>query len=125
MLQKLLNEQRKERPSAQKLGCADRVFFLGNQQPDAVALWMNAAHCLCLPSRSEGMPNVVIEALASGCPVVATDVGDVRYLVRDGENGYVVSNGENTVSELSGALREALSQTWNAESISSTVAHLS
>ena len=42
---------------------------------------MNAADCLCLSSRSEGMPNVVLEALASGTPVVATDVGACRDLL--------------------------------------------
>jgi len=45
---------------------------------------------LLLTSDWEGTPNVVLEAMASGLPVVGTDVGDVPYLVRDGETGYVV-----------------------------------
>lgn len=49
-----------------------------------------AARVLCLPSRSEGMPNVVLEAVAAGLPVVATAVGDVRSLVDD-DLGRVVA----------------------------------
>jgi len=58
-----------------ELGIADQVHFLGNRSHDEVALWMNVADVLCLTSRSEGMPNVVMEALVSGIPVVATSVG--------------------------------------------------
>jgi glycosyltransferase involved in cell wall biosynthesis len=75
---------------AEKLGIADHVQFLGQLPQDQVALWMNAADCLVLPSKSEGTPNVVLEALACGTPVVATPVGEVPFLVKDGVNGYVV-----------------------------------
>jgi len=43
--------------------------------------------CLCVPSRSEGMPNVVVESLAQDCPVVATDVGACRELFGPIESG--------------------------------------
>ena len=69
---------------ARALGIADRVHFLGNRPHKEVALWMNRADCLCLTSRSEGMPNVVLESLASGLPVVATRVGACPELL-DGE----------------------------------------
>ena len=52
-------------------GYGSSVVFVGGRPHDEVPLWMNAADCLCLPSRSEGMPNVVLEALASGLPAVA------------------------------------------------------
>ena len=68
---------------ATSLGIADRVQFLGRRPPEEVALWMNAADVLCLASRSEGMPNVVLEARASGLPVVATPAGAVPELMLD------------------------------------------
>jgi len=68
---------------AKKLGISELVHFLGARPHEEIALWMNAADCLCLCSKSEGMPNVVLEALASGLPVVATDVGACRDMLKD------------------------------------------
>lgn len=68
---------------ALELGVRNVVHFLGRRPHAEVALWLNAADCLCLTSRSEGMPNAVIEALACGVPVVATDVGGCRELLAD------------------------------------------
>ncbi|OGV69679.1 MAG: hypothetical protein A2283_17115 [Lentisphaerae bacterium RIFOXYA12_FULL_48_11] len=78
---------------AKELGIADSVFFLGSRPHEEVALWMNAADCLCLPSRNEGMPNVVIEALASGLPVVAMDVGGVSELLENEPGARIVMEG--------------------------------
>lgn len=63
------------------LGIASAVTLLGPQSADQVSRWMNAADVLCLTSRNEGLPNVVLEALASGLPVVATDVGGIAEAV--------------------------------------------
>jgi glycosyltransferase involved in cell wall biosynthesis len=91
---------------AKELGIADRVHFLGNRPHGEVALWMNAADVLCLTSRSEGMPNVVAEALASGLPVVATDVGACREML-EGEPAARVCRSED-VEGLAGAVAEVL-----------------
>jgi glycosyltransferase involved in cell wall biosynthesis len=64
------------------------------------------AQVLCLPSRSEGMPNVILEAIAAGTPVVATDVGDVAALV-SAELGQVVP--PNDAHALTSALDRELS----------------
>jgi glycosyltransferase involved in cell wall biosynthesis len=58
---------------------------------EQVAGALDAASLLVLPSRSEGMGRVVIEALLRGRPVVATAVGGIRDLVRDGENGVLAA----------------------------------
>jgi colanic acid/amylovoran biosynthesis glycosyltransferase len=63
---------------------------------------MHASHVFMLPSRSEGTPTVLLEAQASGMPVLATDVGGVVDIVADGRSGFVVR------SEDAGALTDRL-----------------
>ncbi|NMB89069.1 MAG: glycosyltransferase family 4 protein [Chloroflexi bacterium] len=73
---------------AQRLGIPGRVRFLGTRQDTDVL--MAAADVLVLSSRSEGLPMVLLESMAAGTPVVATRVGGVGALVKDGENGLLV-----------------------------------
>jgi len=80
-----------------------RVDFLGPVADPALTL--AAADVLVLPSRTEGIPAVLIEAGLSGLPVVATDVGGVREVVVPGETGLLVAPGDGTA--LAGALRVA------------------
>ena len=70
------------------LGIDGMVHFVGHSQTpgDYVA----EADLLALPSRSEGIPNVVLEAMAMGKPVVATSVGGVPEIVDDGQTGRLV-----------------------------------
>jgi len=79
---------------AENLGIADRVVFTGPLDSEGVAKWMGVATCLCLASHNEGLPNVVIEALASGLPVVASDVGGIGQLVDRPERGSLVPPGD-------------------------------
>lgn len=69
-------------------GIADRVRFAG-ERGDVEAI-LRTASLFWLTSRWEGMPNVVLEAMASGVPVVATDVGGTREIIRSGRDGFVV-----------------------------------
>jgi len=101
--------RRKLEQMARDLGIAEKVEFLGAQMPCDVATWMNRADLLCLPSRSEGMPNVVLEARASGLPVVATDVGACRELLEN-EPAARVCRSED-VAGLAKAMEEVLSMT--------------
>ena len=71
-----------------------------------------AIDALVLPSLWEGFPNVVLEAMANGRPVVATDVGDTRKLVRSGVTGWLVPPGD--VAALSRALGDLLSSSPRA-----------
>ncbi len=75
------------------LGLADHVEFLG--ATDDIPKLLADAVFLVHTSDAEGCPNVVMEAMAAGRPVVATDAGDVPYLVEDGISGFVVRRGDD------------------------------
>lgn len=71
--------------------------------------YLKEAHILILPSYMEGMPNVVIEAMASGLPVIATNVGVVGEMIKTGKNGIVIEprNSEEIVLALDQLLNNA------------------
>jgi glycosyltransferase involved in cell wall biosynthesis len=85
---------------AHELGIMRSTLFLGYQED--VAPFYAAFDAMILPSGNEGTPVSAIEALAAGRPVVATRVGGVPDVVRDGEDGFLVDRG--AVDELAGAL---------------------
>jgi glycosyltransferase involved in cell wall biosynthesis len=87
-----------------ELGCDDRVRLLGYRQ-DPRDLY-EALDLFALSSLREGLPNVVLEALAMQVPVVATRVAGVPRLIRDGENGLLVEPG--SVEQLTAGLRRGL-----------------
>lgn len=78
---------------AARLDITDRVSFTGPVHPDAIPDLYRSADIFVLPSLVEGMPNVVLEAMASGLPVVATRIPGSEELVGDGETGYLVDSG--------------------------------
>ncbi|HSN29908.1 MAG TPA: glycosyltransferase family 4 protein [Kofleriaceae bacterium] len=75
---------------AQVAPLGERVRVVGPQPLEQVPTWMAAADLLVLPSHTEGTPNVVLEALASGRRVVATSVGGVPDLITDRTLGQLV-----------------------------------
>ena len=100
----------------QAAGLEGRVTLPGPCPPERVAAWMNAADVFCLPSHSEGCPNVVVESIACGCPVVGTKVGGIPELVSD--NCGIMVEPRNSEG-LRAALTEALSRTWDRPGIAS------
>jgi glycosyltransferase involved in cell wall biosynthesis len=80
------------RTFARELGLESVVSFLGHRED--VTARLEAADVLVLPSRSESFPNAILEAMAAGLPVVASDVGGVREVVRDAETGLMVPPGD-------------------------------
>jgi len=79
---------------AHELGVAARVRFLGSVGREDVLRLFRAADASVLPSAWENLPHTVVEALAVGCPVIATRVGGVPEVIRDGENGLLVPPGD-------------------------------
>ena len=95
------------RAQATRLGLDERVRFLGFRSD--VPRLMAACDFLVLPSRWEGMPYVVLEAMAAGKPVVATPVDGAIDLIEDGRSGFVAPTLDSTA--LAGALRAMCSLT--------------
>lgn len=85
----VLRQHLENRVAAESL--ASHVRFLGLRSPVEIAKLLQAADCFALSSAYEGMPMAMLEALASGLPVVSTPVGEVPAVVRAGLNGCVAS----------------------------------
>ena len=79
---------------AQTLGIATAVRFAGYLDETAVAALLDEADMLVLPSFAEGLPVVLMEALASRIPVIATQIAGVSELVENGINGFIVPPGD-------------------------------
>jgi glycosyltransferase involved in cell wall biosynthesis len=112
---------------ATRLGLDGRVEFRGAQPRSAALEALAGATAAVLPSAWENFPHAAVEALAVGTPVVATPVGGVPEIVRDGENGLLVETG--SVDALAEALRSIASDAGLRERLSAgarpSVAHLS
>jgi glycosyltransferase involved in cell wall biosynthesis len=70
----------------------DKVIFAGRIPHDELSKYLNELKLLVLPSYSEGLPNIILEAMACGTPVLATPVGGVPDVIRDGETGFIMEN---------------------------------
>ena len=88
---------------ARELGLETRVRFLGSVSREQVLRLFRAADASVLSSAWENFPHTVVEALAVGCPVIATAVGGVPEVIREGENGFLVP--ANDVPALAAAIR--------------------
>lgn len=100
----------------------DRIFLLGNKPHNEVAKYMSLADIFLIPSKRESASVVLLEALACGTPVVATKVGIIPNVLREGVDGYSVEI-ENPL-ELSEAINKAFEKKWNPKIISRSVQQL-
>ncbi|MGH7415892.1 MAG: glycosyltransferase family 4 protein [Candidatus Rokuibacteriota bacterium] len=96
---------------AWRLGVQEHVRFIGPRRHDELARWFSAADVTVLATQSEGWPNVLLESLACGTPVVATRVGGTPEIVRDGLDGLLVPYGDTPA--LAEALGRALDTAWD------------
>jgi D-inositol-3-phosphate glycosyltransferase len=72
------------------LGLDQSVVFLGKRDQDKLPYYYSAAEVLVMPSHYESFGMVALEAMACGTPVIASEVGGLAYLVRDGETGFTI-----------------------------------
>ena len=74
---------------AAQLACADHIRFVGRQPQEELSQWYSQMDIVLMPSRSEGFGLTAIEAMAHGCVMVASDVGGLPEVVRDGICGLL------------------------------------
>ena len=91
---------------AAEIGVADNVTFAGSVAQDRLPIYYSAADVTVVASYYESFGLVPLESLACGTPVVATDVGDLKHILRPGQTGYITS-GE--IQDMSGKIDAVLS----------------
>ena len=100
------------RARARTAGVEDRVHFLGDLTQDEVGTWFAAADVAVVPSvrddsgNVDGLPNTVLEALASGTPLISTPAGGIASVISDGRTGLIVP--ERDARALAAALTDLL-----------------
>ena len=100
-----------------QLGLTGQVLLLGPKRQSEVADWLKAADVLCLPSETEGCPNVVLEALSVGTPVLATSVGGIPELVNDDCSILIHSREPEEIAQ---GLRSIAARSWDRPAIART-----
>ncbi len=98
-----------------RLGVTDRVTLAGRQPYDKIPLYLGAADAGLLASHREGCPNVVLETLASGRPMVVTRVGAVPQIMEDGTDGAIVP--VTDPEALAEGCRRVLGADWSPEAL--------
>jgi glycosyltransferase involved in cell wall biosynthesis len=107
--------ERELRDLIDRLGLNGRVLLAGQQPYDRIPKYLSAADVSVLASHREGCPNVVLESLACGTPVVATDVGAVPDLIQPGVNGEIVPVSD--VESLAEAIARVLARPASPQAI--------
>jgi glycosyltransferase involved in cell wall biosynthesis len=97
-----------------RLGLHGRVRLVGAVAHEELHLWYSAADVFCLASEREGWPNVILESLACGTPVVATKVGGIPEIVQSMDVGILTTRDEQ---EIARALWISLNKTWHSGQI--------
>jgi teichuronic acid biosynthesis glycosyltransferase TuaC len=87
----------------QRLGIKSKVKLIGSVGHEEIPGYMNAADAFVLPSWMEGLPNVVMEACACECPVIASAVGGIPELIENNKTGFLVT--PKSTAELADRLR--------------------
>ena len=99
---------------------AERITLVGAKPQTELGDWYAAADVFALASHREGCPNVVVEALACGTPVVASDVGGISELVTDDRFGLLVPANETNAQGFATRLQTALPKDWSRNLIAAS-----
>lgn len=89
------NEKQSLMDLARALELGEKAVFLGLVSHEKLSQYYAKASIFVLPSLNEGMSNTMLEAIASGLPIIATDTGGTKELVKEGMNGFIVPMQDN------------------------------
>jgi glycosyltransferase involved in cell wall biosynthesis len=99
----------------ERLKLAELVYFVGSVSNDRIPSIYNSADIVALPSKDEGIPMMLLEALACGIPVVATNVGGIPEIVKSNLNGVIIA--EQTADCLVEGIEHCLKINWEKDTI--------
>ncbi len=88
----------------------EHVLILSKLSPEKISHWYKFSDFTCLPSYHEGLPNVLLESVACGTPVVASKVGGIPEIIND-KNGRLVDAGD--IVSLKESVSDVISTTWD------------
>ena len=92
--QEMTTEMARLQKMCDDLAMGQTVVFLGKRGQDTLPYYYSAAEVLVMPSHYESFGMVALEGMACGTPVIASEVGGLAYLVRDGETGFTIPASE-------------------------------
>jgi glycosyltransferase involved in cell wall biosynthesis len=95
------------------------VKLIGGVPHELLDQWFSKSHALVLPSYREGVPNVIMEALATGTPVVATKVGGIPEVIEHERNGILLEDYQP--DSIYQGIRQLMSESWSSEDILKSV----
>jgi teichuronic acid biosynthesis glycosyltransferase TuaC len=110
------NDRNKLQSLIQELGLEEHVFLVGSKPNEELKFWFSAADLSCLVSAREGWPNVVLESLACGTPVLATPIGGIPEILTSQELGVFVEQDQESIAS---GLEFALNKQWERSAIAS------
>jgi glycosyltransferase involved in cell wall biosynthesis len=99
-------------------GIVAQVKFLGKISHNELPAYYNMADLLALPSKMEGVPMVILEALACGRPILATAVGGIPDLLVNGKNGVLMNEG--SIIELAKGITDMAGMNWDRDQINNS-----
>lgn len=97
----------------------DQVTFTGPVLHKDIPPYLCRSRALILPSHREGVPNVIMEALAAGVPPIATAVGGIPEIINHGENGILIA--EQTAQSVADAIELTLQKAWKPEQLRGSI----
>jgi glycosyltransferase involved in cell wall biosynthesis len=95
----------------------DKTIFTGGISNDLIPYYLNAFDVLLIPSRNEGFPSILLECLACGTPVIASNVGGIPEILINNMYGYLVNLNDNFIENFSEQTLKTINKNWNRERI--------